>query len=545
MSISSSIPDPIQEGLARGWRVFGGEQRPAAPAALDCDVVIVGSGAGAGITAEILARAGLSLVIVEEGPLKSSRDFRQREGEAYGTLYQEGGGRKTADKAMNVLQGRCVGGSTTINWTSSFRTPDATLAFWAERYGLSELTAAAMAPWFEQVERRLSIASWPTTPNANNAALQRGAARLGIATPTIRRNVKGCWDLGSCGMGCPTNAKQSMLVTTLPAALDLGATLLVQTRAERLEIKGGAVQALLCQPVRLDGDAAGAALRVRARHYVVAGGAINSPALLLRSGAPDPHQLLGTRTFLHPTCGSAARMPERIEGWSGAPQSVYSDHFQEQGPIDGPLGYKLEVPPIHPGFAQTNLGGIGQDLAHQGAQLPHTQFMLALLRDGFHPGSRGGRVTLRGDGSPVLDYALGELELEAVRRAHLSMAELQFAAGATSVRPVHEQARDYRSWDEARAAISSGLDYRAQLARVGSAHVMGGCAFGADAGRGVLRPDGRHWQLGNLSVHDGSVFPTSIGANPQLSVYGQANRLATGLARSLGGREVVLGSVLG
>ena len=143
------LADPIVDGLARGWRVFGGT-RAAATATLECDVAIIGSGAGAGITAELLSAAGLKLVIVEEGPLKSSRDFNQLESEAYPSLYQESAARKTADKAINILQGRCVGGSTTVNWTSSFRTPSSTLAYWREHFGLAEMTDDALSPWFLQ-----------------------------------------------------------------------------------------------------------------------------------------------------------------------------------------------------------------------------------------------------------------------------------------------------------------------------------------------------------------------------------------------------------
>src|SRR3954470_21183830 len=125
----TQVADPIREGLARGWRVAGGPFKPAA-GRLNCDVAIVGSGAGAGVTAELLARAGLQVVIVEEGPLRSSSDFRQLEAQAYPSLYQESAARKTSDKAITILQGRCVGGSTTVNWTSSFRTPQTTLAYW-------------------------------------------------------------------------------------------------------------------------------------------------------------------------------------------------------------------------------------------------------------------------------------------------------------------------------------------------------------------------------------------------------------------------------
>ena len=534
----SSIADPIKEGLARGWKVRGGAQGPL-PATLDCDVVIIGSGAGAGITAELLAKAGLKLVIIEEGPLKSSSDFRQLEAEAYPTLYQESAGRKTADKAINILQGRCVGGSTTVNWTSSFRTPEPTLAFWGEKFGLEDFNPTTMAPWFEQVERRLSVGDWAVAPNPNNEALRRGALKLGIEAPLIRRNVKACWNLGSCGMGCPTNAKQSMLVTTIPAALDQGATLLVQTRAERLDIQGAEVKALWCRPVGIDGGANGPELRITARHFVVAGGAINSPALLLRSVAPDPHQLLGRRTFLHPTLISSAIFDDRIEGWNGAPQTVYSDHFLHQGKIDGPLGYKLESAPLHPVLMATSLVGHGAGMVEMLKQYPHSQALLALMRDGFHPQSTGGQVGLNSDGTAVLDYPLNDVLFDGARRALLSMAELQFAAGASSVIPVHELATAYKSWAEAKAGIEA-LPMKPYLTRVVSAHVMGGCGMAADASRGVVRPDGQHWQLGNLSVHDGSLFPTSIGANPQISVYGLSNRLATGLALRLTRKAVQL-----
>lgn len=535
----SRFPDPIVDGLARGWSVYGGD-RPEAPAAIECDVAIVGSGAGAGITAELLTQAGLSVVIVEEGPLKSSSDFqRQLEGEAYPALYQESAARKTADKAITILQGRCVGGSTTVNWTSSFRTPSATLAYWREHYGLNDYDDNALSPYFAQAERRLGIGPWLAPPNENNDLLRRGALKLGISAAAILRNVKGCWNLGSCGLGCPTNAKQSMLVTTLPAALDAGAILLVQTRAERLELQGDRIAALIARPIRKDGHLAEAGTRIVARHYVVAGGAINSPALLLRSGAPDPHALLGKRTFLHPVVISSAVFEQKVEGWSGAPQTIYSDHFLDEHPIDGPIGYKLEAPPIHPVIYAIVMKGYGAAQAETFKSFAQTNALLALLRDGFHPQSPGGQVKLRSDGSPVLDYPLTPYVMDGARRALLSMAEIQFAAGAREVTPGHELGGTHRRWQDARAAIAA-LPMQPLLTRVVSAHVMGGCAMASTPERGVVRPDGRHWQIANLSVHDGSIFPTSIGANPQLSIYGIVNRLATQLGERLGRRAVAL-----
>jgi choline dehydrogenase-like flavoprotein len=139
----------------------------------------------------------------------------------------------------------------------------------------------------------------------------------------------------------------------------------------------------------------------------------------------------------------------------------------------------------------------------------------------------------------VLDYPLTGYVMQGARRALLAMAEIQFAAGAREVLPVHELARPYASWAAAKQAIAD-LPMKPLLTKIVSAHVMGGCGAAATEQQGVVRPDGVHWQLENLSVHDGSIFPTSIGANPQLSVYGITNRLAQALAKRLSGRDVIL-----
>jgi choline dehydrogenase-like flavoprotein len=539
---SINIIDPIQTALAdrsRGWKVYGGSYA-ATPASITCDVCIVGSGAGAGITAELLSKAGLDVVIVEEGALKSSTHFKMQEAEAYPQLYQESAARKTKDKAINILQGRTVGGSTTVNWTSSFRTPASTLNYWQAQYGLKDYNEAALAPWFLQAEKRLNIGPWLMPPNENNELLRKGAAKLGIPSAAILRNVKGCWNLGYCGMGCPTNAKQSALVTTIPAALDMGAKLVTETSAEQFEISKDQVQVLVCVPVTSSGERiSGKTLRITAKHYVVSGGAINSPALLLRSHAPDPFGLLGTRTFLHPTVVSAAHAEQRVDGHIGAPQTIYSDHFLETQALDGPIGYKLEAPPIHPVLFASTLNAFGKAHAQAMQKFLHTHALLALLRDGFHLESIGGKVQLAHDNRPVLDYPLTSFVMEGARRALLSMAEIQFAAGMKKVYPVHEMSAGFTSWADAKQAIEA-FPMKPYLTRVVSAHVMGGCAMASTPERGVVRPDGVHWQLSNVSVHDGSLFPTSIGANPQLSVYGITNRLSTQLAKRLTGKDVSL-----
>jgi len=533
--MNNPFADPFETGVDAGWKVVDAS-RLDRDTTFAADVAIVGTGAGGGVAAEILAGAGLSVLMLEEGPLHTSRDFRMRETEAYPQLYQESAARKTKDKAVTILQGRCVGGGTTVNWTSSFRTPPSTLAWWQREFGLSGFTVESMAPWFARMEERLSIAPWEVTPNANNAALARGAQKVGIASAAIRRNVKGCADLGYCGMGCPINAKQSMLVTTVPSALARGATLVTRARALRFVWAGDRVTAL--DAVAMDASGVHPTARrltVRARVFLSAAGGIGTPAMLLRSGAPDPHGLAGKRTFLHPSVVSAALMPEPIDGFAGAPQSIYSDHFLDTMPVDGPIGYKLEAPPLHPILTAITLPDDGAAHAGWMREFRNMQVVIALLRDGFHPDSPGGTVGLRDDGTPVLDYPLTPYLWDGVRRAFLTMAEVQFAAGATRVGPAHAAGAAFTTLAQAKAAIA-GFDLQPLVTRVVSAHVMGGAALGADPRRAVVDVTGRHHHLANLYVVDGSLFPTSIGANPQLSIYATAARIATALVTEMHSR---------
>jgi choline dehydrogenase-like flavoprotein len=534
-----NVIDYLPEGLARGWRLVDAS-RLDRDTVDEADVVIVGSGAGGGIAAELLARAGLRVIIVEEGPLRTTRDFHMKEAEAYPDLYQESAARKTADKGITILQGRCVGGSTTVNWTSSFRTPATTLSHWQRQFGLGDLTVETLRPWFEMVERRLNIEEWQQTPNANNETLRAGGRALGIDVRPMRRNVRGCWNLGYCGVGCPTYAKQSMLVTTLPTALELGATLYSRLRAERLRLQGDLVTGVDCVAMDERGIRPRAVhISLRGRHVVLAAGAIGSPALLLRSGVPDPHGLIGARTFLHPTVVSAALMADVVAGYKGAPQSLHSDHFLDIQAVDGVIGYKLEAAPLHPVLFASTLQGYGAEHRQLMQAFPHTQVLLALLRDGFHEQSVGGRVSLREDGTPVLDYPLNDFLWDGARRALLSMAEIQFAAGAKRVFAVHEDCRGWRDWAEARAGIAA-LPLRPLSMRVVSAHVMGGCPMGTDPRHGVTDSRGRPHAFGGLTVVDGSLFPTSVGANPQESVYGLAARSVAALAEAMTGRPAPL-----
>jgi choline dehydrogenase-like flavoprotein len=526
------ITDPILEGINNGWLTLNAGDYTE-DTTLEADVAIIGTGAGGGTTAEILAKAGLKVILIEEGPLKSSNDFNMDERQAYKDLYQENAGRMNKDGSMSILQGRCVGGTTVINWTSSFRTPEPTLQYWADNFDTKGASKEEMAPWFDKMEERLNISLWALPANENNAVLSRGADKLGVPWQIIPRNVKGCWDLGFCGMGCPTNAKQSMLVTTIPSAMDDGSQLLYSARAERLIMDNDKVTGIEVTALDKGYRPTGVKLTVKATTVVLAAGGINGPAMMLRSGAPDPKGLIGKRTFLHPTSFSFASFEQDINAYYGAPQSLYSDHFQWDS-VSGPVGYKLEVPPLHPGLTSVLLMGHGEEQFDEINKLPNLNSMISLLRDGFHDDSEGGSIELASDGSAIVDYPINDYLWEGMKRSHLTMSELQFAAGAKAVRPAHTEAKWETSWEDSKAAINK-LSYSASRALVGSAHVMGGMAMGENLDRCVVDSDGKYHYLDNLYVIDGSVFPTSIGANPQLSIYGMACKQATKLAEKLTG----------
>ncbi|HEX5276665.1 MAG TPA: GMC family oxidoreductase [Fluviicoccus sp.] len=533
-----AFDDIYTKGIAGGWKVTDASTLTQ-DSVIETDVVIIGSGAGGGTAAEILTQAGLKVLIIEEGPLKTSDSFKDMdEARAYRELYQEGAGRATSDGAIAVLQGRAVGGTTVVNWTASFRTPAETLKHWAEAHDVKGHSPEEMAPWFEKMEKRLNIAPWSMPANENNSVLREGAKKLGWEWHVIPRNVNGCWNSGYCGMGCPANAKQSMLVSTIPSALTGGAALMHKLHVAKLLMDGGKVTGLECRA--LDANArkqTGIKVSVKARHYVLAAGAINSPALLLRSKAPDPHERLGKRTCIHPVVLSMAHMPAPTNPFYGAPQSVASDYFQWKDGATGPIGYKLEVPPMYPAIASGIFGNFGNTLKEEMAQLPNTNAMLALMRDGFLDDSQGGTVRINDSGEAILDYDVSDSLWNGARRAYLSMAEAQFAGGATEVKMAHLDSTWVKSWKEAQDQINN-LSYKKFRTALFTAHLMGGCMMSEDAKKGVVNSLGRHHQLANLTVMDGSLFPTSIGANPQLSIYGLVAQNATALAVELGGKPV-------
>jgi choline dehydrogenase-like flavoprotein len=499
-------------------------------ATVDADVCVIGSGAGGAVTAARLAQAGLRVVVLEEGGFFTSERFTMKEEDCYPNLYQEAAQRATKDLSVSIFQGRAVGGTTVVNWTTCFRTPERTLARWRDRHAVRGFAPEDLDPHFAAVEARLSISKIPLEKvNRNNRLLWEGCQALGYEVDTLHRNVIGCALTGYCGMGCPVDLKQSMLLTYLPDAVDAGATVVSRCRVERLEHAAGEVRR--ARAVFLDAfglEPTGARLEVRAKRFVLAGGAINSPALLLKSGLPDPHDRAGRRTFLHPVIVSAAEYAEPVEGYYGAPQGVASHHFAERGEE---VGFFLEAAPVYPLLVATAFPGFGVAHRETMKRLPHFAAHLSISIDGHHEGEEGGRVEVLPSGRPSLDYQVSPKIWASFRAAQKVLAELQLETGAERVLTFHTEPRELRSPADLRRI--DGAPYAPSRVGVFSAHQMGGCGMSDDPRRGVVRSeDLRHHHVKNLHVVDGSVFPTSCGVNPQLSIYGLAHLTASRLVEA-------------
>jgi len=511
----------------RPGKITSGAELPPL-SAVEVDFCVVGSGAGGSIAAAVLAEAGAKVAIVEEGGHYTKRDFNMQEAWAYPALYQEHGNRATDDLSIIVLQGRAVGGGTTVNWTSSFRTPEPTLRLWAERHGVRGIDAATLAPHFAAVEARLHIA--PATMddvNRNNQKLWDGAGKLGWQRQLNPRNVERCARLGYCGMGCPLDAKLSAHITYVPDAIAAGADVYTDCRARLLETDRGRARAVVSDVLDRAADRPKGRLVVHARRGIVlAGGAINTPALLLRSKAGTGSGMVGRRTFLHPTVAAVALYDEPVEGFYGPPQSVAVRHFSDRGER---MGFFLETAPVHPMLAGLAIPGYGDAHRQLIERLAYAQVTIALLIDGHHDDD-GSRVTVDGDGRIKLHYPFTPAMREGARAALASMARLQLAAGARQVMTLHDPPVVVEK--EADLGRLDDVPIEPNRPPLFSAHQMGGCPMGEDPRHSVVDSRGRHHELENLWITDGSVFPTGVGINPMLSIYAVARLFATEIART-------------
>ncbi|HUH14984.1 MAG TPA: GMC family oxidoreductase N-terminal domain-containing protein [Gaiellaceae bacterium] len=480
---------------------------PRGELSLECDVCVVGSGAGGGVAAAVLAAAGLDVVVLEAGGYWSERDFDGAERAGLRRLYRGGGSAATDDQGVGLIAGACVGGGTLVNYSTSFRTPDDVLAEW-EGFGFP---SADLGASLDAVCERLGVNTDHNLPSRRDEAMRRGLESLGWHVDAMPRDVLGCEQgvvCGSCGYGCPLGAKQSTMRTWLEDAAAAGARLVVGTKARRVLVEGG----------KAAGVDAGQ-VQVRARAVVAAGGAIETPALLLRSGLRNPNVGRGLR--LHPATAVFGIFDEEIRPWEGTMQALYSDELRR---LDGGYGVKYETVPGHPALLTAALPWESAAAhARLMASMPRLSAVAVIPRD-----AGSGRVRIGRDGEPIVTYRLAPDDARRLRVGVDGAGQIMAAAGAREIFTAHARMQPWRDGfpaDAFRFGPGRGALY--------SFHLMGSARMGDSPERSVAGPAGETWEVANLVVADGAAFPTASGVNPMITIEAIAHLNAQRLAERL------------
>jgi choline dehydrogenase-like flavoprotein len=484
------------------------------------DVCVIGSGAGGAVAAAELADAGLDVVVLEQGHHWTSAEFTQREDEMLPRLFEEAGMRQTEDGSIVVLQGRCVGGSTVHNLCYAFRTPDPILRMWRDEHGLGELTTEAMAAPFERVERNLKVKQIRDDEvNALNRAIRRGTEALGWSGFVTKHNREACVQSGYCLLGCSYDAKQSMLVTYVPRAAGAGARIYSSARADRIDVSDGRVRGVVGRVVDHAGIP-GAQIDVRAKVVVLAAGAVASPDLLLRSRIANRSGQVGRNLHLHPSVVVMGLFDEELHGYRGIPQSYYVDEFIDLE-RDPHRGYVLMPIIGFPVLTSGNLPGFGRENYRWLKNLSRTAGLLVLLHDRSAGSVASGASLSR----PRIRYTLEEEDRHQLAEGLVHCCEVLLAAGAREVLvPYWNDPLVVRRADDLAVILARGV--RQGELPISSTHPQSTCRMGGDPRRSVVNVWGESHEVRGLFVADMSVFPTSLGAPPQITTAALADRSA-------------------
>ncbi len=481
-------------------------------ARIEAGVCVIGSGAGGSVVAAELQSRGLDVVVLEAGGYRNEADFHQLEGRAPAELYLHGGLFYAEGGTIGILGGATLGGGTVVNSMVCLRPPDALRADWAAR-GLDGLDADGFDRHLDAVWSRLSVSTEATQPNLVNRLLAKTLEQAGHSWHLLPRNASADDDpsyCGWCNAGCQRGCKQSTLNTYLQDAADAGARFIVDCDARRILVRGGAaagVEAIVRHP-----DGTVTDLTVDAPAVVVAGGGIESPALLLRSGIGGP--AAGRNLTLHPAFFVSGVHDEPLDGWSGQFQAVSTDDFAD--------GFLIECVGTSPGlWAGATAFVDARDHRRRMLELRHVAAWHALIRD------RGsGSVELGPDGDAVARWSLDHPADRAnATAAHVQLARLHHSAGAREIYTFHREDTSWRrgeDFDAFLAALARAPNDHVAL----SAHQMGTCRLGADPGTSVADGRGELHDVRGVWIADASGFPSASGVNPMITIMGLARRTA-------------------
>jgi len=492
---------------------------------VDADVVVIGSGAGGAVSASEFARAGFSVVLLEEGPSLQPEEFSPDEFKSFSRIYQDAAYVSSEDYSIHVLAGRVIGGSTTVNWQTCIYPDQQVTTGWEKGYGLKGYSRKEMAPWIGEVERRVGVVTVPRSMiNQNNRLMADGASKLSIEYLNSRNNNGGrCIGLGRCGLGCPIGAKQGANVTFVPDAIKHGALVYSSVRVEK--IIDGEMKTVVARyspdPGKDTPDGAIEKFRFSAPLVVVSGGALGSPGILQRSGLGN--DFVGRRVKLHPTASVLAKFPQLVDSWHGTPQSVMVDQFRD---FDGKgFGFLLEVAPYRPTTATLLFPSYGEKMFRLMKDYRYLQSGLVITRDGAS-GALDARLEYSG-GMRKLHFTLSEADSRNVLHGIRQIAMIQKAAGAQEIVFPFARMEDpfVVTENETFDWVLNEKTNPGEL-MLGSAHPHGSVQAAASPKEGAIDPDFQLYGHKNIYVIDGSWPPTAIGVNPQILVMSSAMKAA-------------------
>ena len=491
----------------------------------EVDIAIVGSGAGGGTVAHALrdlVSSGLRIALFEQGARLAQAEFTGRELEMSGALFEEGGAMQTANGSMSLAMGRTYGGST-VTYTGTSLMP---VARAVERWNVPGVTHADLARRAEKYAAQNSVHFLDEEDiNENNHLFVAGCRAAGTHAEQFPLNLKGCRGSGLCNLGCPNFAKQGTHRVQLPAAEAAGVQ--VVTRAEVRRVEERALVLRVHAPTAgrkgAPSEWAPGEYRVTAKAIVLAGGAIGTTALMLRSGYGDRLPQLGARYTAHPAHILVAEHARAIVNDVGHPKSYYLDRPDE--------GFILETCMYFPFVTAKNLTGFGAEHSALLNAFPRLQMILVMAHDRAVPENR---ITIDAAGKPVVHYTFTPGVIRGLVAATRLSARIFFGAGAVRVHAPSADPPLIEAHDASRIdTLVHERHFLTHRISVSSAHMMGGCAMGRSASDSVTDAWGRVHDMPWLRVADSSLFPDSNEVNPYLTVMALADRTAEGVRADL------------
>ncbi len=482
---------------------------------LECDVVVVGTGAGGAPLAASLAEKGLAVLLLEEGAHHTRADFTGRPVEMMRRMYRRGGVTVAlGNTAIPIPIGRGVGGTTLINSGTCFRVPENVLAGWRAESGIDELSPAGLDRYYASVEHTLEVA--PSSPEAIGRVggiIARGCDALGWSHHPLARNAPGCDGQGLCCFGCPTDAKRSTNVSYVPAALSAGAMLVTGAKVDRVRLEGGrAVGVEAVSP-------SGARLGVRAKAVVLACGSLCTPVMLLAQGLGTASGQVGRNLSIHPATAALGIFDEEVGGFASVPQGYGIDEFHDEGLLFEGSSLPLEI-------TAAMIPGFGPAWTAMIEEAQRSVLFGFLVKD-----SSRGRVFAGPDGNARIFYWLNAQDRKKAQRGLALLARMYFAAGAREVLPPVKGFERLRSLADVERFESASL--AARHIDLTAYHPVGTCRMGTRPDRSVVGPDQQVHGVPGLYISDASVFPGSPGVNPQMTIMALALRAAEGVERAV------------